>query len=59
MVQCENPICVFGWCHYNCVKVLIPKTNPQHRRHNSIHHNAGAKKAEEETLVLPKMQRRI
>ena len=55
MVQCENPICAFGWCHYNCVKVLIPKTNPQHRRHNSIDHNAGAKKAEEETLVLPKI----
>merc|ERR1719341_1201181 len=21
MVQCENPTCAFGWCHYSCVQV--------------------------------------
>ena len=22
MVQCENPTCAYGWCHYSCVQVL-------------------------------------
>merc|ERR550519_2434955 len=21
MVQCENPTCAYGWCHYSCVQV--------------------------------------
>jgi len=49
MVQCENPICAFGWCHYNCVKVQRkprrkPWFCPKCRRESELEQSKMSKK---------------